>query len=161
MSYASVPINLPDPSSVHPSFTLLPVTRISHIEVSQVLTNSSTGVLFGSQLVAPLVINLSSATGAFILPPAFQLANAFGNSPYFNPITRYYDASSSQVQVGDTFVIPVVPLSTHSNVAGFYANPTGGTGNKTVPDYSTFGNPTALIVQFTSTTAGSYSYTLA
>ena len=149
MSFASVPVNLPDPFSITPHLATVPLTKTFHVSGVQVLTGTTT-TLGGSQLVAPLILNIATGgTGAYTLPGAYALANAFG--------------SANQVQVGDLFVVPVFSLN--AGTGGFFADPSSGAGSTFIAPYVAPLKQSALSIQFTQAgpglfATGSYFYTL-
>lgn len=156
MSAQSVSFGLPNPFHVTPSRVAVAISKVSHVPVACTLNSGSTGAINASQCLTPLILDYSAAaTGAFTLPDAFSLSQAYGNSnistavsaliPGFSPIP------SVQVQVGDVFSIPIVIPSTSSQGAVFTAG-TNGTGSKAVAAYAagTGGNSSQIVIRWTA-----------
>jgi len=163
MASPSINVNFPDPFVGHPTYIPAPLTRVIHMNSGQVLASPS-GAVFASQLLAPLVVSVTgSATGTWTLPDGFSLANAYGANAMQIYYPRSYDQHSHLVGVGDVFVVPVHPLSTHANTGAFYApTASGNSGSKIVPAYAVNQNSTDLTIQFTSAgpQPSQYTYTL-
>lgn len=156
MSAQSVAFGLPNPFHIGPSYRAVPITKAVHIPVACTLNSGSTGAINASQCLAPFILDYSAtATGAFTLPDAFSLSQAYGNSNISTSISSlipgYSAIPSTQVQVGDVFTIPVVIPSTSSQGAVFSAG-TGGSGTKSVTAYATTnsGNGAQLVIRWTA-----------
>lgn len=168
MSAQSISLALPDPFLRFPSHVAAPLTGVTHVSATQTLNSGSTGTLFASQCLSPFIINYSAtATGAFTLPDAFSLSQAYGNSlistAVSNLVPGFSQLPSAQVQVGDVFQIGLDLLSTSSQGVIFSAG-TGGTGTHNTPAYAVGGrgNTDALVVEFTAVgpTLATCTYTL-
>lgn len=154
MSAQNIPLELPNPFHLAPSSRAVPISRTVHVPAVQTLNSGSTGALVAGQCVAPFILNYSAtATGAFTLPDAFSLSQAFGNSSISttisNQIPGFGQIPSTQVQVGDVFAIPVYVVSSSTQGAVFSAG-TGGTGTKPVAAYSTSVNSASLEILWTA-----------
>lgn len=156
MSAQSISLALPDPFLRFPSHVAAPLTGVTHISASQQLNSGSTGTLYAAQCLSPFILNYAAtATGAFTLPDAFSLSQAYGNSlistTVSNLVPNYSQLPSAQVQVGDVFQVGVAILSTSSQGVVWSAG-TGGTGTHSTPAYATGGrgDGDSLVVQFTA-----------
>jgi hypothetical protein len=156
MSAQSVPFGLPSQFHQTPSHRSVPISMVSHVPVACTLNSGSTGAVNASQCLAPLILDYSAtATGAFTLPDAFSLSQAYGNSNISTAVSalipNYSPIPSVQVQVGDAFVIPIVIPSTSATGSVFTAG-TNGTGSKSVPAYSatTGGNGSQIVIRWTA-----------
>lgn len=160
MSIPSISPLLPDPfTQLHPNYLALPFTKNGHIPGSNVLpSTTSATTLNAPQCIGPLVFNLSSGTGAYVLPSGPRLAGSFGGGVYL--VGTSNGLSNGQVAVGDVYVIDTYLLSTSTNVGSITAG-TGSTGTVTIPAYTNPQSTTPLVIQFTSVTAGSEAYTVA
>lgn len=168
MSAQSISFGLPDPFLRAPSHVAAPLTGVTHVSATQQLNSGSTGSLFASQCLSPFIVNyVGTATGAFTLPDAFTLSQAYGNSlistAVSNLIPYYSQLPSSQIQTGDVFQIGVDILSTSSQGVVFSPG-TGGSGTHSTPAYAGGGrgNSDSIVVQFTAIgpTLGTCTYTL-
>jgi hypothetical protein len=168
MSAQSISFGLPDPFLRAPSHVAAPISGVTHIAASQVLNSGSTGALYAAQCLSPFVLNYAAtATGAFTLPDAFSLSQAYGNSlistSVSNLIPYFSQLPSAQVQVGDVFQIGVAILSTSSQGVVWSAG-TGGTGTHSTPAYASGGrgDTDAVVLQFTAVgpTLGTCAYSV-
>lgn len=168
MSAQSISLGLPDPFLRFPSHVATPLTGVVHVSATQQLNSGSTGTLYASECLSPFILNYAAtATGAFTLPDAFSLSQAYGNSlistAVSNLIPYFSQLPSSQVQVGDVFQIGLDILSTSSQGVVFSAG-TGGSGTHSTPAYAAGGrgNADSLVVQFTAVgpTLATCTYTL-
>lgn len=168
MSAQSISFGLPDPFSRPPSHIATPLTGVTHVSAAQQLNSGSTGALFAAQCLSPFILNYAAtATGAFTLPDAFSLSQAYGNSlittAVSNLIPFYSQFPSSQVQVGDVFQVGVTILSTSSQGVVWSAG-TGGSGTHSTPAYAGGGRGAgdSFVIQFTAVgpTLATCTYTL-
>jgi hypothetical protein len=156
MTSQSISGGLPNPFHVGPSHIAVPISRVSHVPVACTLNSGSTGSLSASQCIAPFILDYTStATGAFTLPDAFSLSQAYGNSSISTAISALIPGfsviPSVQVQVGDVFTIPIVIPSTSSQGAVFTAG-TGGTGSKAIGAFASTqaGDGSQLVIRWTA-----------
>jgi hypothetical protein len=160
MSAQNIPLGLPNPFYQQPPYVAAPITGIVHVPATQLLTSGAaqplaSGQLTAAQCLCPFILNMANAnTGAFVLPDAFTLSQAYGNSQIpvviSNQINGFSILPSNQVQPGDVFTIPIEQLSSSTANPTTWLAGTGASGFHLTSSYAVGGNQDALVIQFTA-----------